>query len=139
LKNRPEYYYNQSAVLPFKKVNGEYYILLVTSRNKSKWIIPKGIIEENLTAFESAEKEALEEAGITGKTSKNSLGSYKYGKWGGICTVEVFSCKVKIELDKWDEMYIRKRKWFSLDKALKKIKNKQLEKIIKNYFQHKLQ
>ena len=136
MENKPVYYYNQSAILPFKKENGEYYILLVTSRNKNKWVIPKGIIEENLSALESAEKEALEEAGIIGRTSKKSIGKYEYDKWGGKCVVEVFPCKVKTESDEWDEMYIRQRKWFSLEKALKKIKNKQLESIIRKYFRY---
>ena len=73
MQNKPENFYSQSAILPFKKENGEYLILLVTSRNKNKWVIPKGIIEENLSALESAEKEALEEAGITGKIYKKSI------------------------------------------------------------------
>ena len=134
----PEYYYKQSAILPFKKIEGKYHILLVTSRNGSKWVIPKGIVEENLKARKSAEKEALEEAGIAGKTSKNSIGKYSYEKWGGICEVEVFPCKVKLEMDEWDEMQFRERKWFSVEKTLKKIDNEQLKSLVKKYFLKKI-
>ena len=138
MESKPEYFYNQSAVLPFKKENGEYLILLVTSRNKNKWVIPKGIIEDNLSALESAEKEALEEAGIKGKIYKKSIGIYKYEKWGGKCVVEVFPFKVKKEEDEWDEMYIRQRKWFPVKKALKKLKNKQLQEIIIKYVKNNI-
>lgn len=136
MQNKPESYYKQSAVLPIKKDNGEYYILMVTSRNQNKCVIPKGIVEDDLTPRESAEKEALEEAGITGKTSKKSIGRYEYEKWGGKCIVEVFPCKVKSELEEWDEMHFRQRKWFPVDKALKKLKNEQLEVLIKKYLKN---
>ena len=136
MQNKPDYYYSQSAVLPLKKENGKYYILLVTSRNQNKWVIPKGIVEDDLSPRESAEKEAFEEAGIKGKTDKKSIGSYKYNKWGGKCTVEVFPCKVKTEAEEWEEMHFRQRKWFPVDKALKKLKNKQLELLIKKYLKN---
>ena len=134
MHDKPDYYYSQSAVLPFKKEKGKYFILLVTSRSKNKWVIPKGIIEDNLTARESAEKEAFEEAGIEGKSNKKSLGSYEYSKWGGKCEVEVFPLVVKSELEEWPEMHLRKRKWFSIKKALKKIDHDELEFLIKKYF-----
>jgi phosphohistidine phosphatase len=136
MPNKPEYYYLQSAVLPIKRENSEYYILLITSRNKNKWVIPKGIIEEHLTPRQSAEKEAFEEAGIKGKTDKNSIGNYKYAKWGGICEVEVFPFTVISIADKWPEMDFRKRKWFPAKKALKKINNVQLELLIKKYIKN---
>lgn len=117
--DKPDYYYSQSAVLPIKKEKGKYFILLVTSRSKNKWVIPKGIIENNLTGRESAEKEAFEEAGIEGKSNKKSLGSYEYTKWGGKCKVKVFPLVVKSELEEWPEMHLRKRKWFSI-KSFKK-------------------
>lgn len=134
MRKNPEYYYKQSAILPLKKINEEYHILLVTSKNGTKWVIPKGIVEEHLSARESAEKEAFEEAGITGKTSKKSIGYYEYEKWGGKCKVDVFPSKIQTEVDEWDEKYYRERKWFPVNKALKKLKNKQLKKLIKKYF-----
>lgn len=136
MPNKPDYYYSQSAVLPIKEENGEYFILLITSRNKNKWIIPKGIIEEHLTPWESAEKEAFEEAGISGKAHKNSIGNYKYKKWGGICDVEVYPSTVEFEVDDWPEMAFRKRKWFRACKAIKKINNKQLKMLIKKYIKN---
>ena len=42
---KPDYWYKQSAVIPYRKRDGKTKILLITSRSKNKWIIPKGIIE----------------------------------------------------------------------------------------------
>ena len=60
------------------------------------------LIDEDIK--DGIEKEAIEEAGIIGKTSKKSIGSYEYEKWGGKCVVEVFPCKVKTETEEWDEI-----------------------------------
>ena len=67
-----KYDFTQSAILPYQKKNGKLEILLITSIRKKKWIIPKGFIEFNLSPFESAKKEAFEEAGVIG-TNETSL------------------------------------------------------------------
>lgn len=126
----PNWFYSQSAVIPFKIINSELSVLLITSRNKKRWIIPKGIIEENLSAKQSAVKEALEEAGVEGKIYKESIGKYDYKKWGGVCHVEVFLLLVEKEYDIWDEMDIRQRKWFTARKAAKKVKEEKLSMLI---------
>ncbi len=128
----PSWIYRQSAVIPFKIVDSKLKILLITSHSQKKWVIPKGIIEEHLSAQDSAVKEALEEAGIEGKIFDKSLGKYKYEKWGGICHVEVFPLQVEIEHDNWPEMDFRKRKWFTVKKAVKNLNNSQFKKIFKN-------
>jgi 8-oxo-dGTP pyrophosphatase MutT (NUDIX family) len=42
-------------------------ILLVTSLNSKRWILPKGWAEPDLSLPESAAREAFEEAGVTGQ------------------------------------------------------------------------
>ena len=44
-----------------------YKIVLVTSREKKLWILPKGNVEKKLSRKESALLEAYEEAGLKGK------------------------------------------------------------------------
>ena len=61
--------FKQSAVVPYRLVKNEIEVLLITTR-KGRWIIPKGIIEPELSAAESAAKEALEEAGVKGEVSE---------------------------------------------------------------------
>ena len=45
---------------------------------------------------------------------------------------------MKLEMDEWDEMHFRERKWFSVEKTLKKIDNEQLKSLIKKYFLKKI-
>jgi len=131
-KTKPDYWYKQSAVVPFRN-NGSIEILLITTRKKKKWIIPKGIIEENLTPSQSAEKEALEEAGIIGVVSKKTIGKYKYTKWGGTCTVKVFAMEVNELHETWEEDF-RERKWVPLNQVKNEINDDKLIKIIESFF-----
>ncbi len=126
---KPEYWYKQSAVIPYRKRNGKVEILLITSRNKKRWIIPKGIIEPDLSVQKSAAKEALEEAGVTGKVEKQIIATYKYKKWNGVCEVQVYAMPVKEILIDWEENF-RRRKWIDLDNFKKYVKDKNLIKVI---------
>lgn len=143
MKTKPEWYYQQSAVIPYREKNGQLEILLITSRKKGNWIIPKGIIEIGMSAEDSAVKEAEEEAGIIGAVHNKVVGEYTYKKWGNTCEVKVFPFKVKDVLNKWPEDNFRKRKWFSAKEAVKKVKMKKIAEILdefqKNFSSYKLQ
>jgi 8-oxo-dGTP pyrophosphatase MutT (NUDIX family) len=125
--------YEQSAVIPYRIINGRCEILLITSLRKKNWIIPKGIVENGLSAQQSALQEAFEEAGISGKIQPDKLGTYSYEKWGGICNVNVYACEVIREHTNWPEMNIRQRKWFSTPEVAKKISNKDLLNLVKKF------
>lgn len=127
----PRWYFYQSGVLPVRKKNGKLEVLLITTRNKKKWSIPKGIIEPGLSPQHSAEKEALEEAGIEGKVMNQSIGQFNTKKWGGTCVVEMFLMKVTKVYPHWQEDDFRHRKWYSFETAKKKIKKKSLRELIK--------
>ncbi|MBB3302203.1 8-oxo-dGTP pyrophosphatase MutT (NUDIX family) [Rhizobium sp. BK077] len=55
-------------------------VLLITSRDTGRWVIPKGWGMAKKRSFEVAKQEAWEEAGMKGRVWKRSLGSYKYPK-----------------------------------------------------------
>jgi len=129
IMKKPLYYYNQSAVIPFRRTENKTEVLLITSRKKKKWIIPKGIVEPDLLPSESAVKEAFEEAGVRGKISDNSIGNYNQKKWGGLCNVKVYLMEVNVLLETWPEDF-RDRKWVSLDDAPDQIDNQGLKKIL---------
>jgi len=118
-------------VIPYRKKDGELQILLITSIRKKKWIIPKGFIEFNLSAFESAKKEAYEEAGIIGANETIELGNFKIDKYGGDVLIKVYSMEVVEEHEDYSEKNLRKRKWFSLDEAVKKIETPEIANMIK--------
>ena len=131
MTKKPENWYFQSAVIPFKTSKGKTEILLIRSRKDKKWIIPKGIIENSLPAAQSAVKEAYEEAGIQGNLLNDKMWNYKYSKWEGICQVKVYLLEVTEMLKTWPENF-RKRRWFTIDKALEKISNKDLKLILRD-------
>ncbi|GJQ62446.1 MAG: NUDIX hydrolase [Melioribacteraceae bacterium] len=128
-KKKPQYFYQQSGVIPYKIENNELKVLLITSRKGKKWKIPKGIVEPALSPSDSAAKEAFEEAGILGKVDKAEIGSYKYFKWGGEISVSLFAMKVERELDTWEEDF-RHRKWVTPEEAVVLVEETELRRVI---------
>jgi len=129
-KLKPECFYIQSAVIPYMLVDNEYRIVMITSRKGKRWIIPKGVVEQDMTPRASARKEALEEAGIKGKITKQTIGTYSYQKWQGTCTVTVFAMRVNRLLDQWEEERIRTRELVSLEEAAGRVEEDVLKEMI---------
>lgn len=128
--------YKQSAVIPYREQGSRLLILLITSRNSGKWIVPKGLIEPGLSARESAALEALEEGGIGGEVSTKAVTQYSYNKWGGTCDVSVYLMKVNEELDEWQEMNERKREWVTVEKAAGRIKTRAIRETLEKLPRH---
>jgi 8-oxo-dGTP pyrophosphatase MutT (NUDIX family) len=124
--------YNQSGVVPFRWGKDGVEILLITSRSGKRWVIPKGIVEPELSPQESAQMEAFEEAGITGKIINETIGTYTYKKWGGTCSVQVFLLEVEKIFDEWPEDFFRTREWISVKEASKRVDEEELKKIIQS-------
>ena len=125
----PEHFYMQSAVIPYRERGEEIEVLMITSRKRKRWVLPKGVKELDLSPQDSAAKEAFEEAGIEGLVSEGPIGSYQYDKWGGTCTVEVFTMNVQKVLDEWEESY-RDREWVSLAEAMGRVSEPELKRIL---------
>ena len=114
--------FHQSGVIPYRiKGKKRIEVLLITSVKRKRWIIPKGYVEFNLSAFESAKKEAFEEAGLLGSNETFQLGEFIIQKSYGKCFLKIFSMEVIKELEDYPEKFKRSRKWFGLDEALEKI------------------
>ncbi len=124
-------HFDQSGVIPFRKKNGKTEVLLVTSIRRKKWIIPKGFIEYHMTPFQSAKKEAFEEAGLRGSNSTKILGSYTVRKNGSELLTKIYSMKVTRIFKDYPEKNLRKRKWFSVYDAAKKVEIDELATIIR--------
>jgi 8-oxo-dGTP pyrophosphatase MutT (NUDIX family) len=107
---KPDWLYRQSAAIPI--LDGK--LVLVTTRSGKEWTVPKGVIERAMTPWDSAAKEAHEEAGVLGTIETTELGRYTYAKWGGECTVQVYRLAVETLLDVWDEQQTRVRKVVAL-------------------------
>jgi phosphohistidine phosphatase len=131
LRDRPAYYYTQSAVIPWRLRAGKPEILVIASSKKKHRVVPKGIREPGLTPQASAAKEALEEAGVEGRVGNAPLGHYTCEKWGATCTVEVFPMEVTRVLpeSEWQERH-RGREWLAPEQAGKCVREKALRPMI---------
>lgn len=129
-KLKLEFNFNQSGVIPYRKTKDGTEVLLITSMKKRKWVIPKGFIEFNLSPFESAKKEAYEEAGILGANETIELGYYSRKKSFGIYRVKVFAMEVIEILDEYPEKALRQRQWFKIKDASSAIEIKEISNMI---------
>lgn len=112
--------------------------LLVTSRQRKRWIIPKGWPVDRATPTEAAETEAWEEAGVIGKVVPVCLGIYSYNKYMDDhqvlpCVVAVFPVRVKKLDADYPEKSERRRKWFSRRKAAKLVAEPELATMIARF------
>ena len=108
----------QCAALPFTWRDGELRVLLVTSRETHRWVLPKGWREKRLAPHALAAKEAFEEAGVVGRVERRPIGRYDYLKRVPrdrlvACSVRVYPLRVERLLDRWPERRQRQRRWFS--------------------------
>ena len=127
---KPDWFYTQSAVIPYVEDKAGIRIVMITSRKRGRWIVPKGIVEPDMTPRASARKEALEEAGVKGKVLKQSIGTYSYQKWNSTCTVTVFVMLVKKLLETWEEEWMRSRELVSLEEAADRVEEEELKEMI---------
>jgi len=128
----------QFAALPFRRKKSGVEILLMTSRETGRWIIPKGWPMDGKTPAEAAAQEAWEEGGLRGVISETCAGFYSYSKSlpeGGRtpCIVAVFPLEVRKLMDGFPEQGLRKLKWLSQRKAAIRVDEPELKKIIRNF------
>ncbi|MGD0561942.1 MAG: NUDIX hydrolase [Roseiarcus sp.] len=112
----------QVAALPVRiGDDGNFQVLLLTSRETKRWVVPKGWTMKGRKPWEAAAQEALEEAGVVGRPRKKPIGSYIYFKRReahfDVCRVDVYVLAFAKQLKTWREKGQREAKWFGLDEA----------------------
>ncbi|TCM80719.1 ADP-ribose pyrophosphatase YjhB (NUDIX family) [Rhizobium sp. BK068] len=117
-----------------KKRTSELEVLLLTSRDTGRWIIPKGWPMDGRTAYEVAAREAFEEAGVRGTVESDILGTYSYPKVlkNGLsvtCKVQVYTLEVANIAKNFKEKGERKTEWVSCDEAAKRVYEPELREI----------
>ena len=129
----------QVAALPVVETEEGPLVLLITTRGRGRWTIPKGWPKSGTSDRAMAAKEAAEEAGVTGKIGKAPIGSFAYTKrlhfysWVQ-CVVDVFMLRVKThELD-WQEKDARKVRWASPDEAAALVSDPELASLLRDVF-----
>lgn len=129
----------QIAALPYSTdARGAVQLLLITSRETRRWVIPKGNMMRGLQPHRAAAREAFEEAGISGIPCPSPLGSYQYlkrrkdGRFREI-SVDVFPLTVLSQAEEWPERDERERRWFSLADAAAAVEEPELKAIISGF------
>ena len=113
----------QVAALCLRDTDAGREVLLITSRDTGRWILPKGWPIDGLTAPGAALQEAWEEAGVkTGTITEVPLGSYDYDKRleGGVpvsVEVKVYAVEDVKLMDSYHEVEERNRRWLSPSEA----------------------
>ncbi len=128
----------QYGALPFRTFEGRLEILLATSRETRRWIIPKGWPMRWTSPHRAAAREAFEEAGIKGEIGRTPIGSYDYEKRlrdGAVvlCRVEVFPLQVAQERRRWPEYRQRERAWFLPEDAAAAVREPELAALIRGF------
>jgi 8-oxo-dGTP pyrophosphatase MutT (NUDIX family) len=129
----------QVAALPFiRHSDGALEVLLITSRETQRWIIPKGWPKRGIPPHKSAAIEARQEAGLLGRVSKRPLGSYQYLKQMSEvkavqCTVTVFPMEVEAQQLKWSERAQRQMLWLRPEQAASQVREAELAHLIRRF------
>ena len=126
----------QFAALCTRKQGASEDVLLITSRDTGRWIIPKGWPIDGLDGAETAAQEAWEEAGVRAETvEKEPVGQYTYDKIlnnGSAQPVltNVYRIRVSELSDDYPEVDQRKRCWVSPSVAAERVREPELQSLL---------
>jgi 8-oxo-dGTP pyrophosphatase MutT (NUDIX family) len=129
----------QSAALPWRRgADGAVEVLLITSRETRRWVVPKGWPMKGLSLAETAAREAFEEAGVEGVPTGKKLGVYHYDKRlrsGRLqhVRVSVYALKVTGELDAFPEQGQREKLWTTPADAAGRVDEPDLAQLIATF------
>jgi 8-oxo-dGTP pyrophosphatase MutT (NUDIX family) len=130
---------HQYAALPWRRgEDGALEVLLITSRETRRWVIPKGWPIKGLNSKKTAAREAFEEAGVLGAVGKKKLGDYHYDKRlrsGRVqeVRVTVYPLRVKAEATLWPEHGQRDKLWTSIEDAAPLVIEPELRDLIRAF------
>lgn len=113
-------------------------VLLITSRDTGRWVIPKGWPMPGLAPEAAAAQEAWEEAGVDGQVNPRCIGRFGYQKCLSAsasvpCAVAVFGLRVAALAKTFPEVKERQRKWFPQTEAASLVAEPDLSQIIAGF------
>jgi 8-oxo-dGTP pyrophosphatase MutT (NUDIX family) len=129
----------QFAALPWRRTEaGAVEVLLITSRESRRWVIPKGWPMKDLKPSATAAQEAFEEAGVRGQTSRKKLGVFHYDKRlrsGRVqhVRVHVYALEVAEEHADWPEAAERRKLWITPGEAAGMVDEPELKDLLSRF------
>ncbi|CCD98617.1 NUDIX hydrolase [Bradyrhizobium sp. STM 3809] len=129
--------HRQFAALPFRIKSAQLRILLITTRGKRRWSVPKGSPMLRKRAHRVAAIEAYEEAGLRGKISRHALGHFKHSKRKGkrriMCDVKLYALKVTKQHGRYPESGERDLVWLPASEAARRVHHPELRRLIQSF------
>lgn len=127
----------QSAVVAYRLDADHPKVMMITSRSRQRWVLPKGHICEGQRARTAAANEAFEEAGVRGRLARRKIGTYLYKKPDEAedrrYKVKVFPMEVDRVADDWPEMRERERKWMNFPAAVNAVNEPELKVLLRDF------
>jgi len=129
----------QFAALPWRRRgDGSIEVLLITSRETKRWVVPKGWPMVGLGAKQVARREAFEEAGVKTNSAMVPLGAYRYRKMypdgkAKQVRVRLFGLLVSSEHDVWPEVGQREKLWTTRRDAAERVHEPDLKVLIRTF------
>lgn len=128
----------QYAALPWRRTARGLEVLLITSRETRRWVIPKGWPMITLDAPDAAAQEAFEEAGVRGEVARDPIGAYRYRKTmktgeAQLCRVDVYPLAVSATERTWPEQRQRDRRWVKPRDAARMVQEPGLRRILETF------
>ena len=128
----------QVAALCYRPTDDGHEILLITSRGRGHWILPKGWPKNKKSSADTALLEAFEEAGIRGRVIGSPIGQYHFTKSsqkGALleCVATVHEVLLTETLDDFPEKGERKMGWFTPEAAAEAVSSPELAEILLNF------
>jgi 8-oxo-dGTP pyrophosphatase MutT (NUDIX family) len=124
----------QYGALPWRMIDGELRILLITTRRTGRWMIPKGWPMKDRPPHLAAAQEAWEEGGVRGQVGAAPVGAFHYEKVKGAETrrlrVDVFPLAVAEEASSWPEAHERQRRWYGRAEAAEAVQEPELKTLL---------
>ncbi|MDF1728046.1 MAG: NUDIX hydrolase [Sulfitobacter sp.] len=128
----------QVAALCYKETKDGKRVLLITSRDTGRWIVPKGWPMKGKEDHEAALQEAWEEAGVRrADIEEDPVGYYDYDKGledGDAVPVraQVYLTKVRNLSNDYPEVEERERAWVSPQEAANLVDEPDLKEILRD-------
>lgn len=134
--------HNQFGALCWRAGKAGAEVLLISSRETGRWVIPKGWPMKGRSGPEAAAIEAWEEAGVKGEIAEAKLGHFTYDKIlkrdskdqsAQPCIVDVFPLEVSKLAPEFPEQRQRRRKWFAPEAAARKVAEAELKALLSGF------
>lgn len=107
-----------AAAVPYRLRDGKVEFLLVRTRNNGLWTFPKGHVESGEQPWQTAQRESLEEAGVSGEISETEVAQFRHKNY--LRPLRAFLMKVTAESDARE----REPMWVSYEEALARLRER---------------